>query len=259
MAEYKNIKIEIVDNIALLTFNRPESLNALNTPTVTEALDAARAIEHNPAARAVVVTGAGKAFIAGADIKEMCEKTPEAARVYSELGHSLMRTFQDMPKPVIAAVNGFCLGGGLEVALSCDIRIAAEQAVFGLPETILGIIPGWGATQRVARLAGPAVAKELIFTGRHINAQRALNVGLVNCVVPLEALMPVVMDMARVICRQSAPAVAAAKRVINQGIEKPLREACDLEISAFVELFGLPDRQEGMQAFIEKRKPKFSA
>lgn len=257
MTDYRNIKLDITDKVAILTFNRPDALNALNTPTATEALDAVQKVEQNPSVRVLVITGAGKAFIAGADIKEMYEKTPEGARIYSELGHRLMRTVQEMDMPVIAAINGYCLGGGLEVALSCDIRIAAEQATFGLPETILGIIPGWGATQRAARLIGTSLAKELIFTGRHITAQRAFEIGLVNRVVPPEALMPVVMEMARVICRQSARAVAAAKRVINRGIEMPLQDACCLEIDTFVELFGLPDREEGMKAFIEKRPPKF--
>jgi enoyl-CoA hydratase len=144
------------------------------------------------------------------------------------------------------------------VALSCDIRIASEKAEFGLPETILGIIPGWGATQRAARLLGPAVTKELIFTGAHITAQRALDIGLVNRVVPPEALMPVVMEMARRICRQGSMAIAAAKRVINQGIEQSLQDGCGMEIDAFVSLFATADRKEGMQAFIEKRPPKFT-
>jgi len=257
MSDYKNIKIEINENIALLTFNRPEVLNALNTETATETLDAVRDIEKNPEVRVLLVTGAGKAFIAGADIKEMHEKTPETARIYSELGHTLMRTLQHMEKPVIAAVNGYCLGGGAEVALSCDIRIASEKAEFGLPETFLGIIPGWGATQRAARLLGTAVTKELVFTGAHITAQRALDIGLVNRVVPPEALMPVVMEMARRICRQGSMAIAAAKRLINEGIEKSLQDGCRMEIDAFVSLFGTEDRKEGMKAFIEKRTPKF--
>lgn len=258
MSEYRNIKLDITDRIAILTFNRPDALNALNTPTVTEALDAVQTVARNPSLRVLVITGAGKAFIAGADIKEMYEKTPEGARIYSELGHQLMRTVQEMEQPTVAAINGYCLGGGLEVALSCDIRIAAEQATFGLPETILGIIPGWGATQRAARLIGTAFAKELIFTGKHITAQRAYEIGLINRIVPLEALMPVVLEMARMICHQSVRAVTAAKRVINRGIEMPLQEACRLEIDTFVELFGQPDREEGMRAFIEKREPNFT-
>lgn len=257
MKEYKNIKIELADSVCILTFNRPDALNALNTETVTEALDAVRDIEKNAGIRVLIITGAGKAFIAGADIKEMSGKTPETARIYSELGHSLMSTIQNMEKPVIAAINGFALGGGAEVALSCDIRIASENAVFGLPETILGIIPGWGATQRAARLAGAAVAKELIFTGEHISARRALEAGFVNRVVPLEALMLVAMTMANKICQQSMLALARAKRVINEGIDKPLQEGCRMEIEAFVSLFATEDRKEGMKAFIEKRPPEF--
>lgn len=257
MKDYKTIKVELKENIALLTFNRPDVLNALNTETVTEALEAVRDIEKNADIRVLLVTGAGRAFVAGADIQEMYDKTPETARIYSELGHTLMRTIQDMEKPVIAAVNGFCLGGGAEVALSCDIRIASEKAVFGLPETVLGIIPGWGATQRAARLVGTALAKELVFTGAHISAQRALEIGLVNRVVPHEALMVVTMEMARTICKQGSIAVAHAKRVINEGVEKSLADGCALEINTFVSLFSTEDRKEGMKAFIEKRPPKF--
>ncbi|MEI6128127.1 MAG: enoyl-CoA hydratase-related protein, partial [Pseudomonadota bacterium] len=214
-------------------------------------------MEKNAGIRVLILTGAGKAFIAGADIKEMNAKTPETARIYSELGHSLMNTLQNMAKPVIAAINGFALGGGAEVALSCDIRIASEKAVFGLPETILGIIPGWGATQRAARLVGAAIAKELVFTGEHISALRALEIGLVNRVVPQEALMAVTMHMAQKICQQGELALAQAKKVINAGIDKPLQEGLRLEIEAFVSLFATEDRKEGMTAFIEKRAPDF--
>jgi enoyl-CoA hydratase len=247
----------IEDSIGLITFNRPEVLNALNTVTVAETLDAVCDMQKNPAVRALVFTGQGRSFVAGADIQEMLVKTPDTARTYSELGHMLFTTIQDMDKPAIAAINGFALGGGLEVALSCDIRIASETAIFGLPETILGIIPGWGATQRTSRLVGPAVTKELIFTGNHINAARALAIGLVNSVVPHETLMTVTIDMARKISHQGRLAIIQAKRIISRGYEMPLREALKLEIDTFSALFNTEDQKEGMQAFLHKRAPEF--
>ena len=258
MKEYTTIKTSLVDDgIGIITFNRPQVLNALNTATVTETMEAVRDMQSNPAVRVLVFTGEGRAFVAGADIQEMLGKTPETARIYSELGHRLFTTIQDMDKPVIAAINGFALGGGVEVALSCDIRIASDTAVFGLPETILGIIPGWGATQRTSRLVGPAVAKELIFTGEHITAERALAIGLVNRVVPHETLMTVTLDMARKISLQGRLAIIQAKRLISRGFEMPLREALKLEIDTFADLFETEDQKEGMQAFIEKRAPAF--
>ena len=258
MKEYSTIKAAIVeDGIGLITFNRPQVLNALNTATVTETLAAVQVMQSSPDVRVLVFTGEGRSFVAGADIQEMVGKTPETARIYSELGHRLFTTIQDMDIPAIAAVNGFALGGGVEVALSCDIRIASENAIFGLPETVLGIIPGWGATQRTSRLVGPAITKELIFTGEHIDAQRALAIGLVNRVVPPESLMQVTFDMARKISHQGRLAIMQAKRLISRGFEMPLREALKLEIDTFSDLFATEDQKEGMNAFIEKRAPAF--
>jgi enoyl-CoA hydratase len=258
MKNYTTLKLEKTGQTALLTFNRPEVLNALNTTVATESLDALQSIKDDPKIRVLILTGAGRSFVAGADIAEMNAKNAEAARVYSELGHRFMNTLQDMAQPVIAAVNGFCLGGGLEVALACDIRIASESAQFGLPETILGIIPGWGATQRTARLVGPSKTKELIFTGRRIKAAEALAMGLVNRVVADEELMDTVNEMAAAMCRQGQTALRAAKKVINRGMDLNLDEALRLEIDTFVDLFDTDDRREGMTAFLEKRKPEFT-
>jgi len=258
MKNYATIKISSPEeDIGLITFNRPEVLNALNTETVAETLDAVRGMQSNSAVRVVVFTGEGRSFVAGADIQEMLGKTPDTARQYSELGHGLFTAIQDMDKPAIAAINGFALGGGLEVALSCDIRISSDKAIFGLPETMLGVIPGWGATQRTSRLVGPAVAKELIFTGDHINAERALAIGLVNRVVPHETLMAATLDMAGKISRKGRLAIIQAKRVISRGCEMPLREALKLEIDTFADLFTTEDQKEGMQAFAQKRAPEF--
>jgi len=258
MSSYTTIALEQHGHTAILTFNRPNVLNALSTTVATETLDALRSIGSNPEIRVLILTGAGRAFIAGADIAEMEAKTAAEARIYSELGHTCMNTLQDLPQPVIAAINGFCLGGGLEVALACDIRIAAESAQFGLPETILGIIPGWGATQRTARLIGTARTKEMIFTGVRIKAAEALDMGLVNRIIPDEELMKTVREMADLMCRQGQTALRHAKNVINRGIDLSLHDALRLEIDTFVECFDTADRREGMQAFIEKRKPVFS-
>ncbi len=257
MEKYKNIKITIEKNIATLTFNRPDVLNALNSETVSETLAAVQELENKSGIRVIILTGAGRAFIAGADISEMIRKTPEDAQRYSELGHDLMNTIQFMEKPVIAAVNGYALGGGTEVALACDIRLASDKAKFGLPETSLAVIPGWGATQRAARLIGPAMAKELIFTGDIISADRALGIGLVNQIVPPENLMAAAMDMAGKICRNGQIAISQAKKIINEGIDKSFKDGCRMETDAFVTCFQTEDQKEGMKAFLEKRKPDF--
>ncbi len=257
MKDFKNILVSLESNIAILSFNRPEVLNALNTETINELIEAFKAFETESEVRTIIVTGNGKSFVAGADISEMEGKTPEDARQYSELGHSLMDRIQNINKPVIAAINGYALGGGTEIALSCDIRLASDKAQFGLPETILGIIPGWGATQRAARLIGPALTKELIFTGEIITAQRAKKMGLVNRVIPHEDLMDETLKIAQKICEQSSISLSHAKDVINRGLEKTLKEGCRMEVAAFVSCFQTEDQKEGMKAFIEKRKPVF--
>jgi enoyl-CoA hydratase len=256
--QYRNLLVGIKDTIATVTFNRPEKLNAMNTETVTELGEAIVALAENTQVRVIILTGSGKAFVAGADIAEMSTKTPSQARAYSELGHRVMHTIQTLKKPVIAAVNGYALGGGAEVVLSCDICIASEHATFGLPETILGIIPGWGATQRAARLIGTARTKELIFTGQLIDAGKACEIGLINQVVPHEQLMDVVMKLAQKIGGQSPLALSIAKKIIHEGLDKSLVEGCRMETEAFSNLFDSQDQKEGMKAFLEKRKPQFS-
>ncbi len=256
--EYKNILIDIKDTIAVLTFNRPEVLNAMNTETVKELGEAVTELEQNPAVNVIILTGAGRAFIAGADIAELSTKSPEQARSYSELGHRVMHTIQNLKKPVIAAVNGYALGGGTEIVLCCDICIASDQARFGLPETLLGVIPGWGATQRAPRRMGTAVTKELIFTGEIIDAHKACAIGLINRVVPHDDFMDAVFEMAKKIAEQGPLALSLAKKVINAGMEKSLQEGCRLEIEAFCRLFTTDDQKEGMKAFLDKRKPLFT-
>lgn len=245
--------------VGILTFNRPEVHNALDTEAVTAALAVVHDLKQDPEIRVLLVTGTGKSFVAGADIAEMHRKTPEQAREYSVLGHELMRRIEQLEIPVIAAINGYCLGGGMEIALASDIRIASDRARFGLPETILGIIPGWGALPRATRLLGPAVTKELIFSGDLIDALRASEIGLVNHLVPQDELMNTALVLARKVCRQSRFAVARAKQVINASSDRTLPDACKLETDAFVACFEDGDQQEGMQAFLEKREPGFGS
>lgn len=257
MKKQSLLKLQIDSGIAVLTFNRPELYNALNTESITVAAAMVQELEQDSEVRVVVLTGAGKAFIAGADIAEMREKTPAQAREYAELGHALMRSIEQLNKPVIAAINGYCLGGGMEVALASDIRVASERARFGLPETILGIIPGWGAVPRATRLVGEAATKELLFTGDLIDARRGLEIGVVNHVVSHDELMGFVLEMAKRMCRQSRFAVARAKEVVNASLDKALADACAKETDAFVACFENGDHAEGMQAFLEKREPRF--
>ncbi len=258
MSDFKNILCDVQGGVALITFNRPDVMNALNTETLEETLEAIRDIEKRPEISVLVFTGAGRSFVAGADIEEMSTKYPEQARPYLELGHTLFNTVQDMDKAVIAAINGYCIGGGMEVALSCDIRLASERSQFGLTETILGIIPGWGATQRAARLIGPSLTKELIFTGELITAHRALEAGLINRIVPRERVLDCAMDMAAKICRQGQFALRQAKQAINRGIEVPLRDGLEIEKECCLKCFATADQKEGMRAFLEKRRPQFS-
>ena len=257
MTKYAPLKLHKHGAIALLIFNRPEVYNALDAETVTAALALVRELQEDPNTRVILLSGAGKAFISGADIAEMHRKTPAQARAYSALGRNLMSAIEQLSKPVVAAINGYCLGGGMEVALASDIRIASEKARFGLPETILGIIPGWGALPRATRLVGPAVTKELIFTGDIIDAPRALEIGLINQMVAHGDLMTRTMEIAGKICRQSQFAIAQAKAVINASVDEALPDACARETDGFVSCFENRDQKEGMQAFLEKREPRF--
>jgi enoyl-CoA hydratase len=255
---YANILLEKDGPVATLTVNRPSRLNALNTETLRELLDASAALAADGGVRAVVVTGAGeKAFVAGADIKEMCEKTVLEALAFAELGHSFCASLEEMQKPVIAAVNGYALGGGCEIAIACDFAFASEKAVLGQPEVNLGIIPGFGGTQRLARKVPIGVAREMVFTGRSLSAQEALRVGLVNGVYPQAELLEKTRQVALSISEKGPLAVATAKRLLVSGPTIPLDPACELERRSFAALFASADQREGMRAFMEKRNPAF--
>ncbi|MBY0469862.1 enoyl-CoA hydratase/isomerase family protein [bacterium] len=257
---FKNLKLEFVEpGIQIVKISRPAALNALNGETLQELRDALKAESTNPKTRVVILTGDGeKSFIAGADITEMKGKSGAEGVAFAQLGHEVTKFLELMPKPTIAAVNGFALGGGTEMAISCDFIYASDKAVFGQPEVGLGIIPGFGATIRLAKFVGLPRAKELIFSGRRIKADEALRMGLANAVFPAAELMPKVLEIAKTICAQSTRAVSKSKLLMNEFSETVgLNTKLDAEAMAFGGLFGSHDQREGMSAFVEKRQPKF--
>ena len=256
--DYQNILCAVENVIATITINRPKALKALNLDTVTELKDAIEKIAVDKAVKVVVITGAGeKSFVAGADIKEMATKTPAEGREWGQFGQNVFTEIENMPQPVIAAINGFCLGGGCELSCACDIRYAAENAKFGQPEVGLGITPGFGGTQRLTRVVGRGQAKELIYTGGMIGAEEAKAIGLVNKVVPQEELMPTVLKLAGKIAKNAPVAVQLSKAAINRGINCDVVTGIAYEAEVFGLCFSTNDQKEGMAAFVEKRKPTF--
>jgi enoyl-CoA hydratase len=254
----ENIKTEDNDGIRIITIDRPKVLNALNAQTVAEIGEAFHAARFDDSVKAVILTGAGeKAFVAGADINELAQATPISGKATAEKGQRVFHAIERFPKPVIAAINGFALGGGCELALACHIRIASEKAKIGLPEVSLGIIPGYGGTQRMARLLGKGKALELILSGDHIGAAEAERIGLVNKVVPAEELMATCEALARRIMSRGPLAVSAAIEAVMNGSEMPFEEGQFLEATLFGLLCATEDTKEGMKAFIEKRAADF--
>ncbi|MEI7613648.1 MAG: enoyl-CoA hydratase-related protein [Betaproteobacteria bacterium] len=256
--DYQNLKFENENGICILTINRPQALNALNSVTidelhqffVTEALD--------DSIHLVILTGSGeKAFVAGADIAEMQSMSAEQARVFSQCGQSAFDMIENLQKPVIAAINGFALGGGCELAMACDIRIASDKARFGQPEVSLGIIPGYGGTQRLSRLVGKGRAKEMLFTGDIIDATEAYRIGLVNKVVPADELMSTAKAMAEKIMSRGPVAVKLTKAAVNKGLEGDLASGLALEAEMFGLCFSTADQNAGMAAFLAKSTAKF--
>jgi len=253
------VEVTIDGGIATVTLNRPDALNAFNTQQLKDAVAALVSIKGNRTVRAVILTGAGeRAFAAGADIKEMASLDREGAMEFGRLGRAVTRGMETLPQPVIAAVNGFAMGGGCELALSADIRIASENAVFGQPEVGLGIPPGWGGTQRLVRAVGPGIAAEMILTGRRVKADEALRIGLVNAVYPLAELMPKAREMAESIAKNSPLAVRASKRLMQLAFNGQVTSGLDTELHAFADSFGSADQVEGMSAFVEKRSPVYA-
>ena len=243
--------------VAVVTVDRPDALNALDVATLTELRDRLQELAADDAVRVVILTGSGeRAFVAGADIKYMSGLDVTGAKEWGALGHEAARLLETMPKPAIAAVNGFALGGGCELALACDIRYAAPGARFGQPEVNLGIIPGWGGTQRLARVCGLGVAKELILTGRIVDADEALRIGLVSGVY--DPVLEQARETAILLASKSAGSLRAMKQLANRSLGGHHAANLDAEADAFAELFGTADAQEGLTAFVEKREPDFA-
>jgi enoyl-CoA hydratase len=254
--EFKNLKVSRDGPVGWLRFDRPP-VNALNTEMVLEIEQAVGWFEKQADVLVLVLTGEGKAFVAGADIAEMKSFTPMQAREFATNGHRALGRLADIEKPVIAAINGFALGGGCEIALACDIRVMADTALIGQPEVKLGLIPGFGGTQRLSRLVGPGVAKELIFTGAAIDAGEALRIGLANKVVPADGLIEYVTKMAGKVAANGPTAVRMAKTCINRGLDSSLTTGNSYEIEAFNVCFSSGEPAEGTRAFLEKRNAKW--
>ncbi len=253
-----HVRLQVEDGLAEVTVNRPEALNALNLEVLRELRDVLREVEGREDVRAVILTGAGdKAFVAGADIREMLPMRPLETRRFAALGHEITRLLERMEKPVVAAVNGYALGGGCELALACDLRLASDRATLGLPEVGLGIFPGFGGTQRLTRLVGRGRASELIFTGDPVDAEEAARIGLVNRVVPHGELMEEARRLARRMLERGPLALKMAKSAVQQSQEVGLSSGLSYEREAFSLIFSTEDKVEGLKAFTEKRKPAF--
>lgn len=254
---YELVKYEVKGNIAYVKVNNPKAMNALSNQVLDELMSAFKEADDDNNVRVVIFTGEGKAFIAGADISEMNGMTPMDGQAYSKKGHDLANFIEDMKKPVIAAINGFALGGGCEMAMACDIRIASTAAMFGQPEVKLGIIPGYGGNLRLPRLIGKGMAKKLILTGANLKADKALEYGLVEELVEPEELMPAAEKIAGKIAAVAPMAVMTAKRVINTCYDVDIKTGSAYEVQAFTGPFSTADKAEGMDAFLNKRAPEF--
>ncbi|BDU71237.1 enoyl-CoA hydratase/isomerase family protein [Mesoterricola silvestris] len=252
-----HVRLVIENGIGVVTIDRQEALNALDDGVLAGLEEAFLALGRDPSVRAVILTGAGKAFVAGADIKAMAAFTPVEARAFAQRGQRIFTLIEDYPHPVIAAVNGYALGGGCELAMTCDIRIASEKAKAGQPEVNLGVLPGFGGTQRLARIMGRSAAKYLLFTGEVIGAARGLELGLFNEVVAPENLLPRCMEIAAAIAAKAPVAVSFVKHAVNEGTDGPMAHGLSLEAELFAGTFGTQDQKEGMRAFIDKRPPQF--
>ncbi len=257
MTDYETIRYEIKGQIAYITVNRPKAMNALNSRVLDELYDAFEAAGEDDDIRVIILTGEGKAFVAGADIAEMSKMTPVEAREFGKKGHKLMNFIHNVETPVIAAINGFALGGGCELSMACDIRIASENARFGQPEVGLGLIPGFAGNLRLPRLVGKGMAKYMILTGEMIGADDALRIGLVQKVVAPETLDEEAKKIADKICAQAPIAIKYAKDVINNGYDMDLKSASAYETNTFSIPFASEDMKEGTSAFLEKRKPEW--
>lgn len=253
----ENLIIEKKEKIAVVTLNRPKALNALNSAVLDDLESYFKEVAEDKQTRVIILTGSGdKAFVAGADLKEISTLDAKSAHLFAKKGQRVFSAIERLPQVVIGAINGFALGGGLELALSCDFLIASPQAKFGLPETGLGLLPGFGGTQRLSRLIGLNRARELIFTGQHIGAEEALTLGLVNRIS--DSVLDAALEVSNKILRNGPLAIAHAKKSINTGFDLKLEDGLEIESVEFASLFNTPEHNEGIGAFLEKRKPNFS-
>ncbi len=252
----ETLKLSLVNQIATLTFTRPNSLNALNSKVFEELTATLDELDKIPNLRVLIITGEGKAFVAGADIAEMHTKSPDQAKVFSQMGHDVFSRIENFKVPVIAAVNGFALGGGLELALSCDFRIASDKAKFSAPEVNLGLIPGFNGTQRLPKTVGPGYAKYMLYTAQIVESNEALRIGLVQLVTTPELLMEKTLEIAELISTKGQQAVQSVKKAVNYGLLNGFKEGSKFEINEFSVQFN-EQGQEGMFAFLEKRKPNW--
>ncbi len=257
MSERKHVRFEVEGPVATLTIDRPDALNALNADVLAEIKSAVEQTAGTDGVRCLLITGAGKAFVAGADIAAMKDMGPDEAKRFATEGHEALDVIESLPCPVIAVVNGFALGGGCELALACDFIYASEKAKLGQPEVKLGVIPGFGGTQRLARRVGVAMARELVYTGAMLNAEEALRIGLVNRVVAPDALLETARATAKTIAEMGPLAVTAAKRAILEGEGQKLADANAREVDLFAGCFASEDQKEGMDAFLAKRPAEF--
>lgn len=256
--DYETILYDLKEGVATITFNRPKSLNALNNRLLTELEDVLDHIQADESVRVLILTGAGeKAFVAGADISELAQLNALQAKRFSRKGQRVIGKLETLSIPVIGAVNGFALGGGTEMALACDFVYAADTAKFGLPEINLGLIPGFGGTQRLPLVVGPAMAREMIYTGKMITAQEAWEAGMVNRVFPVGDLMKAAAETARTIAQKGRVSLRAAKEAVNKGLNVDIETGCHIECDAFALTMASEDAKEGTMAFLEKRKPEF--
>lgn len=256
MDKYQILNVDVQENIAIVTINRPEALNALNTRFFDEMETYLKSLVNQPEIKVLIITGEGKAFVAGADIAEMADMTQAEGLAFSKKGQKVFRMLEEMDIPVIAAVNGFALGGGCELAMSCDIRIASVKAKFGQPEVNLGLTPGYAGTQRLPRLVGTGDALLLLLSGDHIPADEAYRIGLVQWILEPEELMEKTVELAKKIATKGPLAVKKVKKAVMEGIDTSFENGCDLEAQEFSSLFEGEGR-EGMKAFLEKRPPKW--
>jgi len=254
---YENLLFELSGKVAIITMNRPSALNALNDALLKELNKVLDEVESNPAIKGAIITGAGKAFVAGADISQMAQYTPAQCRAYMGFAQATFNRIEAIEKPIMAAVNGYALGGGNELCMACDFRYASEKAIFGQPEVNLGIMPGFGGSQRLPRLVNPGVAKELTFSGRNVPAAEALQIGLVSKVCAPEALMDEAKKIMETIVSKPEHSLRFCKVAINRGQDTDLYKAIELELDLVSLCFSYDDQKEGMKAFLEKRPAQF--